>query len=82
MNALTPVPSLIPDNAPFSEAQRSWLNGFFAAYLGVGEAAGEGGDAPGAAAEAEEDFPWHDAALPLADRLALANRAPIRAIAA
>ena len=41
MNAITPVPSIIPENAPFSTEQRAWLNGFFAAYLGVsGEAAG------------------------------------------
>ena len=32
---ITPIPSLIPENAPFSSAQRAWLNGFFAAYLGV-----------------------------------------------
>ena len=38
----TPLPSLIPENAPFSTEQRAWLNGFFAAYLGVsGETAGE-----------------------------------------
>jgi len=29
MNAMTPIPSLIPENAPFSTEQRSWLNGFF-----------------------------------------------------
>ena len=35
MNAMAPIPSLIPENAPFSTEQRAWLNGFFAAYLGV-----------------------------------------------
>mgnify|MGYP003348630023 CR=1 FL=1 len=39
MNAITPippmVPSIIPENAPFSTEQRAWLNGFFAAYLGL-----------------------------------------------
>ena len=35
MNQMTPPPKLeiIPASAPFSEAQRSWLNGFFAGLL-------------------------------------------------
>ena len=35
MNQMTPPPKIeiIPSAAPFSEAQRSWLNGFFAGLL-------------------------------------------------
>ena len=35
MNQMTPPPriEIIPASAPFSEAQRSWLNGFFAGLL-------------------------------------------------
>ena len=35
MNQMTPPPKveIIPTSAPFSEAQRSWLNGFFAGLL-------------------------------------------------
>ena len=35
MNQITPPPKIeiIPGSAPFSEAQRSWLNGFFAGLL-------------------------------------------------
>ena len=35
MNQITPTAKLeiIPSSAPFSEAQRSWLNGFFAGLL-------------------------------------------------
>ena len=35
MNQITPPPKIeiIPTSAPFSEAQRSWLNGFFAGLL-------------------------------------------------
>ncbi|MCJ9735313.1 sulfite reductase subunit alpha, partial [Bradyrhizobium sp. PRIMUS42] len=35
MNQITPPPRLdiIPASAPFSDAQRSWLNGFFAGLL-------------------------------------------------
>ena len=72
MNAITPVPSIIPENAPFSTEQRAWLNGFFAAYLGVnGEAVGH----TAAAAEPDEDFPWHDASLAMPERLELAKGA-------
>ena len=35
MNAMSPIPQIIPENAPFSPEQRAWLNGFLAAYLGV-----------------------------------------------
>ena len=35
MNQIAPPPKIeiIPSSAPFSEAQRSWLNGFFAGLL-------------------------------------------------
>ena len=72
MNAITPVPSIIPENAPFSTEQRAWLNGFFAAYLGVsGEAVGH----TDAAAGTDEDFPWHDPSLAMPERLELAKGA-------
>jgi sulfite reductase (NADPH) flavoprotein alpha-component len=81
MNAIGPMPSIIPENAPFSSEQRSWLNGFFAAYLGL-----ENGTAPAsgdASAEPDEDFPWHDAALAMAERLELAQeRKPERQLMA
>ncbi|TAJ41206.1 MAG: sulfite reductase subunit alpha [Reyranella sp.] len=71
MNAITPLPSLIPENAPFSTEQRAWLNGFFSAYLGVAETvAGESTEV----AE-PEDFPWHDASLAMPERLELARNA-------
>src|SRR5579871_6244475 len=70
---MTIVPRL-PDNAPFSLAQRAWLDGFIAGLTGWDEAA-EVAPAPPAPAIApveEEDFPWHDPALSLDERLALA----------
>lgn len=63
------IPKL-PDEAPFSAEQRAWLNGYFAGLMG-GDA-GEGAKPP-AAAEPQEDFPWHDSALALDERLALAK---------
>lgn len=66
---------LIPETAPFSAEQRAWLNGFFAGLLGAG-------GAPVPATEvmppsAAEDFPWHDAALGLDERMKLAEGRPL-----
>lgn len=66
-----PVP-LIPESAPFTPAQRAWLNGFLAGLYGGAET----GAAAPAAQPAPEDFPWHDPALELAERLKLAEGAP------
>jgi sulfite reductase (NADPH) flavoprotein alpha-component len=30
-----PIPSLVPETAPFSEEQRAWLNGFFAGLMSL-----------------------------------------------
>jgi sulfite reductase (NADPH) flavoprotein alpha-component len=69
-----PVP-LIPDSAPFSPAQRAWLNGFLAGlYGGAAAAAGNASAAPPPPAE---DFPWHDPGLDLEERLALAQGRPL-----
>ena len=32
-----PIPSLIPESAPFTAEQRSWLNGLFAGLFGLSE---------------------------------------------
>lgn len=72
MNAIAPPIPLIPDNAPFSPAQRAWLNGFLAGLYGGGQAGLS--QAPPEA----EDFPWHDPALELAERMALAEGRPLR----
>jgi sulfite reductase (NADPH) flavoprotein alpha-component len=79
MNAMSPptpppIP-LIPENAPFSAAQRAWLNGFLAGLYGSAASAQVSVAAPPAAPE--EDFPWHDPALELDERLALAEGKPI-----
>jgi sulfite reductase (NADPH) flavoprotein alpha-component len=79
---------VLPDSAPFSPAQRAWLNGFFAGMLGLDRGGTNGhnsclpmpGQAAGAAVmappQAEETFPWHDAALPMEERLKLAEDKP------
>ncbi len=88
MNDMTPFvaapPSLIPETAPFSDEQRSWLNGFFAGLIALDRSAAQAvaamplsvtGD--GVVTEAE-DAPWHDQTLSLADRMALAEGRPLR----
>jgi sulfite reductase (NADPH) flavoprotein alpha-component len=85
MNQMTPPPKIeiIPSSAPFSEAQRSWLNGFFAGFLSeaptpltaeqgvaVMEAPAGNGD--------DGEAPWHDQTMPIADRMKLAKGRPLR----
>lgn len=84
MNQITPPPKLdiIPASAPFSEAQRSWLNGFFAGLLsdaatplsseqgaGIMQGAGDGDDG---------EAPWHDQTMPITERMKLAEGRPLR----
>lgn len=70
MNAIHPPPMpLIPETAPFSAQQRAWLNGFLAGIYGSATTANQSFVVPPAE---EEDFPWHDPALELPERLELA----------
>jgi sulfite reductase (NADPH) flavoprotein alpha-component len=86
---MTPQTLLIPDSAPFNEEQRAWLNGFLAGWVGlhdgqagaapVGATDGTGPTSPivgGSCQDMEEEFPWHDPAIPLEERLALAEGRP------
>jgi sulfite reductase (NADPH) flavoprotein alpha-component len=89
-----PFPTLIPDTAPFSPEQRSWLNGFVAGLLSL-----DGGVNPLSAAESaallpeigaappargprddgdDGQAPWHDPAMPLTERMQLAGSRPLR----
>jgi sulfite reductase (NADPH) flavoprotein alpha-component len=84
--------SLIPENAPFTPEQRVWLSGLFAGLLsleggvtalspqqaaallpGTSDVA-----APAGAAAEDDDAPWHDPAMPLQDRMKLAEGRPLR----
>ena len=66
----------IPESAPFSKEQRAWLNGFFAGVLSldVPQAAPVG--AP-AGVEEDDGEPWHDAAMPMTERMELAEAKPL-----
>ncbi|MBP0447641.1 sulfite reductase subunit alpha [Roseomonas sp. SSH11] len=83
MNAISPIAGafpqpapvpLIPENAPFTAEQRAWLNGFLAGLYGR---AALPGTAAAPASEPEEEFPWHDPALGLDERLAMAAGKPL-----
>src|SRR5437762_1642871 len=68
----------LPDSAPFTDAQRAWLNGFVAGLLGAERALATPGapiPAPAAALQGE-DFPWHDPTLALDERMKLAADRP------
>ncbi|HEX6842285.1 MAG TPA: sulfite reductase subunit alpha [Stellaceae bacterium] len=68
------IAPLIPDNAPFTPAQRAWINGWLAGHLAMDAAAAS--PAPSPPAAAMEEFAWHDATLPLDERLRLADGQP------
>jgi sulfite reductase (NADPH) flavoprotein alpha-component len=70
-----PIP-LIPDSAPFTPAQRAWLNGFLAGLYG-GAASAAPNASPAPPPPPAEDFPWHDPALELEERLRLAEGRPV-----
>ena len=86
MNQLASVPRLevIPENAPFSQAQRSWLNGFLVGLLqldGPVPLAPEQGAAllQGAVGDGDDsEAPWHDQTMPIAERMKLAEGRPLR----
>jgi sulfite reductase (NADPH) flavoprotein alpha-component len=91
MTSRPPIPSFIPESAPFSPEQRTWLNGLFAGVFGLegnitplsaAEAAKlipglvDGVAAP-APVEADDGAPWHDPAMPLPERMKLADGKPV-----
>ena len=88
-NIAPPIPSLVPDTAPFSPEQRAWLNGFFAGLVSL-DGAGVTALSPEQSAAlmpgAKNEFgdtddgaaPWHDQTLPLAERITMAEGRPLR----
>jgi sulfite reductase (NADPH) flavoprotein alpha-component len=68
---------LIPESAPFSKEQRAWLNGFFAGVLSLDVQQAVPVSAPGAAAQDDDGAPWHDASMPMTERMDLAEGKPL-----
>ena len=84
-----PIPSLVPDTAPFSEEQRVWLNGFFAGLVsldafGVTPLSGDqaaallSGTQAGTSDTDDVEAPWHDQTLTMTERMKLAEGKPLR----
>lgn len=86
-----PIPSFLPENAPFTPEQRAWLDGLFAGVFGL-----EGGITPltrtdvakllpdladvsteARAADSDDAAPWHDPVMPMAERMTLAEGKPL-----
>jgi sulfite reductase (NADPH) flavoprotein alpha-component len=86
MNQIATPPRLevIPEGAPFSAGQRSWLNGFLVGLLqldGSVPLSPEQGAAvlQGVAGDGDDgDAPWHDQTMPIAERMKLAEGRPLR----
>ena len=85
-----PILEILPESAPFTPEQRTWLNGFFAGLLQLDAPAkpltpeetaglipGLFGAPDAAAAAADDGAPWHDPAMPIADRMKLAEGKPV-----
>lgn len=81
-----PVVPYLPESAPFTPEQRAWLNGFFAGIFSGDAAPGATALSPEAsaalmpgapAAEEDDGAPWHDASMPLDERMKLAEGKPL-----
>jgi len=86
MNQMLAPPKIeiIPQSAPFSEAQRAWLNGFFAGLLssdGTTPLSAEQGAAvlQGPPVSGDDgEAPWHEQTMATVDRMKLAEGRPLR----
>jgi sulfite reductase (NADPH) flavoprotein alpha-component len=85
MNQITPPPriEIIPATAPFSEGQRSWLNGFLAGMLSLDGSTplspGQNDAVLSPAGDGDDgEAPWHDQTMPIGDRMKLAEGRPLR----
>lgn len=83
------IPSFIPETAPFTPEQRTWLDGLFAGLVSLDDSVVPLSDAeatallPGVMAPAkvpdadDDDAPWHDPSIVLEERLKLAEGRPL-----
>ena len=89
MSASPTIVQILPENAPFTPEQRTWLSGLFAGLLGLDQAvtplspqeavALMRGLVPASAAPLDEaPITWHDPAIPVAERMKLAAGRTLR----
>jgi sulfite reductase (NADPH) flavoprotein alpha-component len=82
-----PIPSFIPESAPFTPEQRTWLNGLFAGMIALEDSVTALSSDQAAKllpdlldrvpAEQDDGAPWHDPAMPMPDRMKLADGKPL-----
>lgn len=87
------ITEIVPEGAPFSTEQRTWLNGFFAGVLSIDGSGAKPLSATEAAAllpgapsavpasplgDGDDGAPWHDQSMPIAERMQLAEGRPLR----
>ena len=85
MSAAQQITVTIPDTAPFSPEQRSWLSGFFSASVAAMAAEGppvasnDAGAAKldGPVLATNDEAPWHDPSMEPDDRMEMAKDRPI-----
>ncbi len=71
------VPQIVAPSAPFTDAQRAWLNRFFAEAL-LKDLSVSARTSPPSAPVEDDSTPWHDPAMPIEERMVLAAERPIR----
>jgi sulfite reductase (NADPH) flavoprotein alpha-component len=69
------APRILSPDAPFTDAQRAWLDRFFADMLLSDIAPAPAGTPPPGE---DESTPWHDPAMPMEERMTLAAGRPMR----
>lgn len=89
MSVSPAILQILPDSAPFTPEQRTWLNGFFAGFLGLDQAvtplsrqeaaALMPGLLPAPDNTADEGpITWHDPGIPIDERMRLAGGHSVR----
>lgn len=76
----SPIVQVLPETAPFSEEQRSWLNGFFAGLLSLdnaGVTALSPAENAAVMGQPDDGAPWHDPSMEMAQRMKLAEGKPL-----
>src|SRR5918995_6230345 len=83
----TSFANYLPENAPFTKEQRSWLNGLFAGLtalddgsvsaLSPDQSAGLMALPLAAKVSDDDEAPWHDQTLALSERMKLAEGKPL-----